>query len=114
MDGMQRVHYERAGIHVLFSEFMGWESSMWITGLALTMIDMLRDLHVQQRGLSWVVMPSSQRRLVYLDIVTRIEANMPPRTGERQLSTDDIAEILMLRDEKLTPLGDSASVKQTP
>jgi hypothetical protein len=92
----------------------------WDRGVKLTMVDLLRDLYVMQRKLSWVSLPESQRRLIYTDIVTRIMQNgcygarddIAQRLGaDRKKKLDDLleetVERLILRDETadlITPL----------
>ncbi len=75
----------------------------WLQSTILTLIDLMRDLHVERRQLSWVTLPEHQRRLVYRDVMTRIVANtrgeMTPFEMERFL------DVLMVRDDELSPLG---------
>ena len=42
-----------------------------------TLLELMRDAYVAERGLSWITMPDSQRRLVYSALVDRLFRHLP-------------------------------------
>jgi len=80
--------------------------AQWIDAILLTMIDVIRDGVVRQRGLSWHDMIAADRRALYEHVVGRILANYGPTPGARndndsRPSVEIVVETLMLRDAEL-------------